>query len=146
MANFVIALKRNRENNTRLENECQPIRDAPPGKMYVRCPCNCLFLCKSSSQCISCPKPNCKRIINLTDLTSNPIPGMRKVGCAYCHDTYLFNTLNKYLVRCPHCRKLSSVGPNGPNFARRKGIVLIFVGIITLVIAIALTVDFYWGS
>lgn len=48
-----------------------------------------------------------------------------------------FNTLNNALARCPHCRKISSVGP---DFARGRGIVFIIVGIITLIIAIAVTV------
>lgn len=86
---------------------------------------------------------------------------MCRVGCAHCHDTFLviyekyvelftgemqfdeivnfqFNTLNNALARCPHCRKISSVGP---DFARGRGIVFIIVGIITLIIAIAVTVN-----
>ncbi|XP_071576050.1 type 1 phosphatidylinositol 4,5-bisphosphate 4-phosphatase-like, partial [Temnothorax nylanderi] len=109
---------------------------------------HCLLICKSSSQRIACPRPNCKRII--IDLAQSPItppvlsmPGMCRVGCAHCHDTFLFNTLNSgliQLVRCPHCRKISSVGPNGPNFARRRGIVLIIFGIIVLVITTTMAV------
>lgn len=49
-----------------------------------------------------------------------------------------FNTLNNALARCPHCRKISSVGP---DFARGRGIVFIIVGVVALVIAIAVTVD-----
>lgn len=49
-----------------------------------------------------------------------------------------FNTLNNALARCPHCRKISSVGP---DFARGRGIAFIIVGIIALVIAIAVTVS-----
>ena len=30
--------------------------------------------------------------------------GMCRVTCAHCHDTFLFNTLNNALARCPHCR------------------------------------------
>lgn len=42
------------------------------------------------------------------------------------------------MARCPHCRKISSVGP---DFARGRGIVFIIVGIITLIIAIGVTVS-----
>lgn len=70
----------------------QPIRNAPPGKKYVRCPCNCLLICKSSSQRVACPRPNCKRIINLAPSPVTPpvvMPGMCRITCGHCHDTFV---------------------------------------------------------
>lgn len=122
-------------------SEATPIRQAPPGRKYVRCPCNCLLICKNTSVRIACPRPNCKRVISLAP--SGPpqapvpnVPGMCRVVCAHCRDNFLFNTLNNALARCPHCRKVSSVGG---DFSKNRGLLFSILGIVMLVIAIAVT-------
>jgi len=127
-------------------NEATPIREAPSGKKYVRCPCNCLLICKSSALRIACPRQNCKRIISLTESAETPgqsrtgrapsfpplpssTPGMCRVTCGHCDDSFMFNTLSNQLARCPFCRKLSTVGP---EFARTRGIVFLILFTIIL--------------
>jgi len=116
-------------------NEATPIRSAPAGKKYVRCLCHCLLICKSSSQRIACPRTNCKRVINLAPSPITPpipeVPGMCRVTCVHCQDTFLFNMLQNALARCPHCRKVSSVGP---EFAKAKAIFFLIVAVILLII------------
>ena len=119
-------------------NEATPIRNAPPGRKYVRCPCNCLLICRSSSHKIACPRPNCKRIVNLAQasqevLKTSVVPGMCKVTCAHCHDTFLFNTLNNTLARCPHCNRCSSVGH---EFARTRSFIFLVFSLIVLGISV----------
>ena len=142
--------------------EATPIRNAPPGRKYVRCPCNCLLICKNTSVRIACPRPNCRRVISLAP--SGPpqqpmptVPGMCRVICAHCHDNFLvsyqvnkkndweiiklfllfqFNTLNNALARCPHCRKVSSVGS---DYARNRCLLFMFLFFVMTAIAIGVT-------
>lgn len=58
------------------------------------------------------------------------------VNCGHCGETFLFNSLINQLARCPHCEKKSSVG----KFAKVRGSIFLVLAIISLTIAIALTV------
>uniref|UniRef100_A0A914MFK4 Phosphatidylinositol-4,5-bisphosphate 4-phosphatase n=1 Tax=Meloidogyne incognita TaxID=6306 RepID=A0A914MFK4_MELIC len=141
-------------------NEVTPIRPAPPGKKYVRCPCNCLLVCRAKSTRIACPRQNCRRVITLA--SSGPpntgIPGTAirapvgtcRVQCAYCQEIFMFNTLNNQLAICPHCRKSSSVGT---PFARSRcilnsiGLFLVSLFLIGLILTISNGQDtfFMWA-
>lgn len=133
--------------STQLTNQLiQPIKAAPPGQKYIRCPCNCLLICKSTAQRISCPRDSCKKIIVLcspaakaTPSTNDisPVPGMCRVNCGHCSETFLFNSLVNQLARCPHCEKKSSVGR---EFARARGLIFLFLAILSMVLAIIVTV------
>lgn len=60
-------------------------------------------------------------------------PGMCRIMCGHCQDTFLFNTLSNQLARCPFCRKLSSVGR---DFARSRGIIFMILFIIFAAIGV----------
>jgi phosphatidylinositol-4,5-bisphosphate 4-phosphatase len=107
--------------------EATPIRSAPTGKKFVRCPCNCLLICKVSSNRIACPRPDCNRVIILKPASSSeaavPAPagnlykifyinvvGTARICCFYCEEVFMYNTIANQIVRCPHCQKKSSIG------------------------------------
>lgn len=123
--------------------EATPIKAPPPGKRYVRCPCNCLLVCRSTAQRIACPRPNCRRVINVGTpqmVATVRSPNSRRVTCAYCQDVFIFNLGATVLARCPHCRKVSAVGS---NFVRRKGWLCLTLGLIFLGLGIGVTVGTY---
>ncbi|XP_028259967.1 type I phosphatidylinositol 4,5-bisphosphate 4-phosphatase-A-like [Parambassis ranga] len=102
--------------------EATPVKNPPAGKKYIRCPCNCLLICKATSQRVACPRPSCKRIIDLgaAGFGSNVVsaalqPGGFRVKCGHCSQIFLWNdTTNTKRARCPHCRKVSFVGGRYP--------------------------------
>ncbi|KAK3508158.1 hypothetical protein QTP70_015356 [Hemibagrus guttatus] len=126
-----------------------PIKNPPAGKKYVRCPCNCLLICKDTSRRIGCPRPNCRRIINLSPVMVIPEeqpaqpalpiqPEGLRVVCGHCGNTFLWMELRfNTLAKCPHCKKISSVGSALP---RRRCCAYITVGMICIFIGIGLTV------
>lgn len=132
--------------------EATPIRPAPTGKKYVRCPCNCLLICKATSQRIVCPRQNCKRVIslgpvNVTNLTHdedrssrNPT---RRIVCAHCNTSFLWVRPEDTYDACPHCGQYSSFGP---GYRRRKIKVFAIsasIMIIVASIAMALLMHFH---
>ncbi|XP_048756916.1 type 2 phosphatidylinositol 4,5-bisphosphate 4-phosphatase-like isoform X2 [Ostrea edulis] len=124
-------------------NEATPIKGPPPGKRYIRCPCNCLLICNSTANKIACPRPNCKRVVNLGGPTQVIVrnPGTERFICAYCSQVFLYHVGGwSQLTRCPHCRKVSSC--DGANQKTRCAIYLI-LGIIFLGAGIGVTVGTY---
>jgi len=129
-------------------NEATPIRNAPPQKKYVRCPCNCLLICKASSMRIACPRANCKRIINLAPVNGIPSESIgppvnnleTRVTCGHCFQNFIFDPRMQALARCPHCRKISSVGT---GLAVRRAWIFSLIGLCCLITGIGLTVGLY---
>ncbi|XP_035222484.1 type I phosphatidylinositol 4,5-bisphosphate 4-phosphatase-A-like isoform X2 [Stegodyphus dumicola] len=74
-------------------NEATPIRKPPGDKMFVRCVCNCLLVCKTSARTIMCPRPNCATLIDIAQKTgrsaaiSNPA-NIVFISCAFCHHIF----------------------------------------------------------
>ncbi|XP_030914365.1 type 2 phosphatidylinositol 4,5-bisphosphate 4-phosphatase [Geospiza fortis] len=130
-------------------NEATPIKNPPSGKKYVRCQCNCLLICKDTSRKIGCPRPNCRRIITLGPVMLIPeeqpaqpaLPVQSdgtRVVCGHCGNTFLWMELRfNTLAKCPHCKKISSVGSALP---RRRCCAYITIGMICIFIGVGLTV------
>uniref|UniRef100_A0A674NN14 Phosphatidylinositol-4,5-bisphosphate 4-phosphatase n=1 Tax=Takifugu rubripes TaxID=31033 RepID=A0A674NN14_TAKRU len=98
-------------------NEATPIKNAPAGKKYVRCPCNCLLICKVTSQRIACPRPYW--IINLGPVHPGPVspepqPSGARISCGHCSNTFLVRLFTPVRVdrigTCP-----SSIGQRYPR-------------------------------
>ncbi|PNI84891.1 TMEM55A isoform 4 [Pan troglodytes] len=102
-----------------------------------------------TSRRIGCPRPNCRRIINLGPVMliseeqpaqpALPIqPEGTRVVCGHCGNTFLWMELRfNTLAKCPHCKKISSVGSALP---RRRCCAYITIGMICIFIGVGLTV------
>ncbi|KAM9827451.1 type I phosphatidylinositol 4,5-bisphosphate 4-phosphatase-A-like [Neosynchiropus ocellatus] len=116
--------------------EVTPIKCAPVGKKYVCCQCNLLLICKATAQLIPCPRPSCKRIINLgpvaDDSTDSPVtcePIGARVICIHCSSSFLWtwtDNSGETLAQCPHCKKISYIGHHYPR-RRSAACCLIFL-------------------
>ncbi|TPP61611.1 Type 2 phosphatidylinositol 4 5-bisphosphate 4-phosphatase [Fasciola gigantica] len=161
--------------------EATPIKGPPAGKQYVRCPCNCLLVCSASTTRVGCPRPECQKVIVLSDndngatSRTDPISATRdrlpaggtfgqphslRVACGNCCSPFsvdqnpvqagsrhsaLISCLSGgtsagaaglIAAGCPHCRKLTSIGP---GYARVHLVVYGFVALVFLIIAIGVT-------
>ncbi|XP_059971342.1 type 2 phosphatidylinositol 4,5-bisphosphate 4-phosphatase-like [Mesoplodon densirostris] len=103
-------------------NDARPVKNPPARKKYVRCPRNCLLIYKDTSWQIGCPRPTCRHIINLVlglliseEQPAQPAlpvqPEGTRIMCGHCGNMFLWMELRfNTLAKCPHCKKISSVG------------------------------------
>ncbi|XP_069601613.1 type II phosphatidylinositol 4,5-bisphosphate 4-phosphatase-like [Ranitomeya imitator] len=110
-------------------NEATPIKTPPSGKKYVQCLCNCLLICKDTL------------LIPEEQLAQPALPVQpegTRVICGHCGNTFLWMDLKfNTLAKCPHCKRISSVGSALP---RRRCCAYITMGMICIFIGVGLTI------
>ncbi|XP_012560674.1 type 2 phosphatidylinositol 4,5-bisphosphate 4-phosphatase isoform X1 [Hydra vulgaris] len=127
-------------------HEATPIKAPPEGKKYIRCPCNALLTCRSTSTRISCPRQNCKRVINVggiphSTISETSIPlgsgdSRVRVSCGHCKEIFMFRQ-PLGIAKCPYCRQKSSIGS---AYSSRQALISAILGIIFLFGGIGLVV------
>ncbi|KAL5022850.1 hypothetical protein ScPMuIL_002005 [Solemya velum] len=120
--------------------EATPIKAAPPGKKYIRCPCNCLLICRSTAARIACPRPNCQRVITVGIVAPQMTANRSRIGCGHCGEVFLFDMTRNRLVRCPHCRRISAIGA---RYAKIRAIIYLILGLMLVGTGIAVTIGTY---
>ncbi|KAI3388706.1 hypothetical protein SNEBB_011048 [Seison nebaliae] len=119
--------------------EATPIRDAPPGKKYARCKCNCLLICRNTSKKVQCPRQNCRRI---NEVSSPETKGVQQsyhtVLCYHCHVLVTLPTSTK--ICCPKCKKVSILSEHN---TKKKALIFLIFSVILLLIGIGLTIGTY---
>lgn len=116
-------------------NEATPIAAPPPGKKYVRCPCNCLLTCSENASRVVCPRVNCKRTIGVGTISVRPISVDRiRVVCGRCHKVILWPS-DASVAKCPHCRTKSYLYA---KWMRYRAIFCLTVGLCFIALAILL--------
>ncbi|XP_003384576.1 PREDICTED: type 1 phosphatidylinositol 4,5-bisphosphate 4-phosphatase-like [Amphimedon queenslandica] len=119
-------------------NEATPVTSPPPGKKYVRCPCNCLLTCSVTATRVICPRANCKRTIMVGGNMRQPSPiGMDRirVNCGHCRRTILWPG-NAAVARCPHCSRRSYVNH---SWMQSRAIFCFLLGALMLIAGLIVT-------
>lgn len=118
-------------------NEATPISSPPPGKKYVRCPCNCLLTCSATATRVICPRENCKRVIGVGAMNIRPSLNNDRIRvvCGCCARSILWPR-NAAVARCPHCRRTTYIDR---SWMKRRAFVCLAIGIILFLIGIAVT-------
>merc|ERR1712008_556257 len=63
-------------------SEATPIRNAPPGRKYVRCPCNCLLICKTPAYELHVQDPTANGLLAWPPRDPRRLPFLTYPACA----------------------------------------------------------------
>ncbi|GAB6026805.1 hypothetical protein CHUAL_013298 [Chamberlinius hualienensis] len=79
------------------------IREIPKDRKFTRCTCNALSH-KKEAKIVTCSKPECRKIHNLT---GKPL---YKICCAYCENIFYMRAYaligKRIFVKCTHCHSV----------------------------------------
>lgn len=139
----IINIEENQQNVVKCQKckESTPLRDAPRGMKFVRCPCSCLIVCKASARTVRCPRQNCKRETNLTGLAfdisvTRPAQSKNRVECVYCLGVFVTAASSSWAV-CPHCGRTSCLSEGA---IRKSSLMFLMIGLLFLGTGVAVTI------